>query len=148
MQTCKTAISYVYSKSMDPIVHFEIPVDDVEKARTFYSIFGWKMDDWKMPDGSVYVGIHTTPIDEKTRQPLKPGAINGGVFKKNEAAKNVKGAVVAIHVESIDERLKEIEKAGGKVVMPKIDMMGMGFYAYFADLSGNVIGLWQDPPKK
>lgn len=131
---------------MDPIVHFEIPVDDLDGARKFYGpIFGWKLDDWKMPDGSTYVGVHTTPIDEKTRMPLKTGAINGGIINRNDKAK---APIMAIHVDSIDKKMKEIEKAGGKVVMPKADVMGMGFYAYFTDPSGNVMGLWEDAPKK
>jgi uncharacterized protein len=131
---------------MDPLVHFEIPVDDLEKARSFYGeIFGWKLSDWPMPDGSTYIGVHTTPIDEKTRQPLKPGAINGGILKRNDKAK---APIFAIHVESIEERVEQVKKVGGKVVMPTMDMMGMGFYAYVSDPAGNVIGLWQDPPKK
>lgn len=131
---------------MDPLVHFEIPVDDLERARKFYGeIFGWNLEDWPMPDGSTYIGVRTTPVDEKTRQPLKPGAINGGIMKRNPQAK---APILAVHVESIDERIKQVEAMGGKVIMPKIDMMGMGFYAYVSDLDGNTIGLWQDPPKK
>jgi predicted enzyme related to lactoylglutathione lyase len=130
---------------MDPIVHFEIPVDDLEKARKFYSIFGWKLDDWNMPDGSLYIGVHTTPIDEVTRLPLKPGAINGGIMKRTD---KVKAPVLAVQVASVDDYVKKIEKTGGKVVMPKVDMSGMGFYAYVSDFSGNVIGLWEDAPKK
>lgn len=130
---------------MDPIVHFELPVDDLDKARDFYGkIFGWKLQDWQMPDGSTYVGVHTTPIDEKTRQPIKPGAINGGIMKHTE---HVKAPVFAIHVQSIDERVKQVEAAGGSVVSPKVDMMGMGFYAYVKDPAGNVIGLWEDAKK-
>ena len=131
---------------MDPLVHFEIPVDDLEVSRKFYAdMFDWKLQDWPMPDGSTYIGVHTTPIDETTRLPLKPGAINGGIMKRNE---HVKAPVFAITVSSIDEKLKQIEFAGGSTVMPKMDMMGMGFYAYAKDPSGNVIGLWEDPPKK
>lgn len=130
---------------MDPIVHFEIPAKDLSTSRKFYEdIFGWKITEWPMPDGSMYLGVHTTPIDEQTRQPLKPGAINGGIMKMDV----VKMPVFAIHVASIDERMQQVEAAGGKVVMPKVDMMGMGFYAYVTDLDGNVIGLWEDPPKK
>lgn len=131
---------------MDPIVHFEIPVKDLQKAREFYApIFGWKLQDWPMPDGSTMVGVHTTPIDEQTRVPLKPGAINGGIIEAND---KVKAPVFAIHVQSIDERMKQVVTAGGKEIMPKTDMMGMGFYSYFADPSGNVVGMWEDAPKK
>lgn len=81
---------------------------------------------------------------EKTRMPLKPGAINGGIMKRTEVAK---APIFAINVSSIDDKVKEVEKAGGKVVMPKMDMMGMGFYAYVTDPSGNVVGLWEDAKK-
>lgn len=131
---------------MDPIVHFEIPVDDLEKARSFYgSIFDWKLTDWQMPDGSTYIGVHTTPINEETREPLKTGAINGGIMLKSNTTP---APVFAIHVSSIDEKMEMIVKAGGSMVMPKMDMMGMGFYAYAKDLSGNVIGLWEDAVQK
>jgi CheY-like chemotaxis protein len=33
-------------------------------------------------------------------------------------------------------------------MMPKIDMQGMGFYAYVTDPEGTVLGLWEDAPKK
>ena len=133
-----------YHAHMDPIVHFEIPVDDLERARGFYSIFGWNLQDWPMPDGSTYIGVHTTPIDEKTHMPLKPGAINGGIMKRNAMAKT---PIVAVQVASIDDTVQKIEEAGGSVVMPKMDMMGMGFYCYVTDLDGNVIGLWEDAKK-
>jgi predicted enzyme related to lactoylglutathione lyase len=108
-------------------------------------LFGWKLQDWPMPDGSKYIGVHTTPIDETTRMPLKPGAINGGIMKRT---KDAKAPIFAINVESIDEKVKQVEHAGGKVVMPKMDMMGMGFYAYVSDPEGNVLGLWEDSKKK
>ncbi len=132
---------------MDPIVHFEIPVSDLNTARSFYSIFGWNLQDWPMAGGSTYVGVHTTPIDEKTHMPLKPGAINGGIMKENDKVKKVKGAIVAINVPSIDERMKQVTDSGGKEVMPKTEIMGMGYYAYFEDPSGNVVGMWEDVKK-
>jgi uncharacterized protein len=130
---------------MDPIVHFEIPVDDLDRARAFYAVFGWNLQEWPMPDGSMYIGVHTTPIDEKTRQPLKPGAINGGMMKRT---KDIKAPVFAINVSSIDAKVKQIEASGGKVVMPKVEMMGMGWYIYVSDTEGNVIGLWEDAKKE
>ncbi len=131
---------------MDPIVHFELPVDNMERARAFYSsIFDWKLTDWTMPDGSIYVGVHTTPINEKTREPLKPGAINGAIVKRDD---KTPAPVFAVHVSSIDERMDMILKSGGSVVSPKVSIMGMGFYAYAKDCEGNVIGLWEDAPKQ
>lgn len=133
---------------MNGVVHFEIGVKDLDKARAFYSeTFGWKLQNWTMPDGSVYVGVHTTPIDEQTRLPLKPGAINGGIMKKNDAVKDVHGAIIAVNVASIDDSVQQVEKAGGSLVTPKTDVMGMGFYAYIKDPDGNLLGLWEDIKK-
>ncbi len=130
---------------MDSLVHFEIPADDLDRAKKFYSsIFGWKLDDWNMPDGSVYVGAHTTPIDEKTRMPLKPGAINGAIVQRDAA---LKAPVFAIDVPSIDDYIGKIEKSGGTVVRPKVEIMGMGYYAYVSDTEGNTIGLWENLKK-
>jgi uncharacterized protein len=130
---------------MDPIVHFEIPYTDKAAQQKFYEgIFGWKMMDWTMPDGSVHVGIHTTAIDEKTRLPLKPGAINGMLVKHGGANA---APVVTAHVASIDERVKQIEAAGGSVAMPKVEVPGMGWYIYVKDPEGNVVGMWEDMKK-
>ncbi|MHB8652025.1 MAG: VOC family protein [Minisyncoccota bacterium] len=126
---------------MNKVVHFEIPADDMDRAKKFYgSVFGWGLQDYPMPDGMKYTGITTTPADEKTHLPTEPGAINGGMM---ERTKDVPAPVIAISVDSVDEYIEKIEAAGCKVVMPKKEIVGMGFYAYVTDTEGNVIGLWQ-----
>jgi predicted enzyme related to lactoylglutathione lyase len=58
------------------VVHFEIPADDVEKLRKFYSeLFGWKIE--RMPGPVEYWGIGTVPVDEKG-MPERLG-VNGGI---------------------------------------------------------------------
>ncbi|MBI1812870.1 hypothetical protein HY285_05315 [Candidatus Peregrinibacteria bacterium] len=54
---------------------------------------------------------------------------------------------VGVRTISVDEKIKQVGKAGGSLVMPKVEMMGMGFCAYVKDPSGNVIGLWEDAKK-
>lgn len=145
VETSRVLFIHLSPYNMDPIVHFELPVTDLDTARKFYgSIFEWELADWPMPDGSVFVGARTTPVNEQTREPLKPGAINGGLMLKNDKAT---APIFAIHVSSIDEKMEMIKQAGGSEWMPKMDMMGMGFYAYAKDPSGNVIGLWEDAKK-
>jgi uncharacterized protein len=100
-----------------------------------------------MPDGSVYVGVHTTPIDKKTHTPKKPGAINGGIMKRSDHLQSVHGAIIAANVASIDEKVRQVEKAGGTLLKAKTAIMGMGFYAYVKDPEGNVLGLWEDAKK-
>lgn len=121
---------------MDSIVHFEIPVDNIDRAKKFYSIFGWHLQD--MPEMD-YVMVTTTPVGEN-HMPKNPGAINGGMMKRTP---QVKGPVFAINVNSVDDYVKKVEKAGGKAVTPKTPVGDFGFYAYMTDTEGNVIGLWE-----
>jgi predicted enzyme related to lactoylglutathione lyase len=132
---------------MDKVQHFEIPADDLNRAKDFYSkSFGWQMKDWPMPDGSNYVGIYTGPVDDKNMW-KEPGFINGGMIKRGGSLPIITPTVAAI-VQDLDATLKKIEQAGGTIVMEKKEMMGMGFYAYVKDTEGNVIGVWQEIKKK
>jgi predicted enzyme related to lactoylglutathione lyase len=126
---------------MAGIVHFEIPADDQERARNFYkSAFDWQIN--PMPEMNYNIVI-TTPSDEKTGMPTQPGAINGGMMAR---AGELTTPVITVDVESIDTALAEIERLGGSVVKPKDAIPGMGFYAYFKDTEGNVLGLWENLP--
>ena len=121
---------------MNQVVHFEIPVDNTEVAKEFYSIFGWELID--MPEMD-YVGVRTTPVNEN-RMPKNPGAINGGMMKRSE---KVKSTVIAIQVDSVDAYIEKVISKGGKLEMPKMEIPGMGYYAYISDPEGNILGLWQ-----
>jgi hypothetical protein len=125
---------------MDKVVHFEIPADDVGRAKKFYgTIFGWQIEDMPMAGRVNYTIVRTVDVDNKM-MPKEAGAINGGIM---ERTKHVKSPVVTIDVVSIDDYLAEIEDAGGKIVMPKKEIPDMGYYAYFSDTEGNVMGLWE-----
>jgi predicted enzyme related to lactoylglutathione lyase len=119
------------------VVHFEIPVDDPDRAQEFYrSAFGWTMN--TMPDGG-YTLVSTTPTDEKG-SPSEPGAINGGLMRRTES---VPTPVITIDVDDVDKALEMVGTLGGSTVLPKQSVMGMGFSAYFKDSEGNLVGLWQ-----
>jgi len=126
---------------MDKVVHFEIPADDVARAKKFYQgIFGWGLMD--VP-GMEYTLVTTVPIDEQN-MPKEAGAINGGIVKRIPTEKT---PVIIINIPSADDYIKKITKAGGKVVAPKQEVMGMGLYARVTDTEGNVIGIWEDIKK-
>ena len=126
---------------MDKVVHFEIPADDLARAKQFYgTIFGWQLQDMPMPGGRTYTSVRTVPVDDR-QLPKEPGAINGGMMQRS---KDVRSPVIAINVSSVEAYLKKIVAAGGKIVTPTTTIAGMGYYAYAADTEGNVIGLWQD----
>jgi uncharacterized protein len=120
------------------VVHFEIPADDEVRAGKFYSsAFGWKVN--PVPELS-YTTITTTPTDE-SGMPSVPGAINGGMFRREGT---VTSPVITIDVDDIDAALEKIESLGGATVSPRQEVGTMGWAAYFRDTEGNVVGLWQN----
>jgi predicted enzyme related to lactoylglutathione lyase len=126
---------------MGKVVHFEIPADDLERAKSFYGkVFGWKIDTWPMPGGGDYTGLTTTAVDETTMTPTEPGAINGGMLQRDETTPS---PVITIDVEDIAAALAEIEAAGGTTVTPRTAIPNMGAFGYFKDSEGNVMGLWE-----
>ena len=126
---------------MPGIVHFEIPADDQERARAFYrSAFDWKLD--PVP-GMDYTNVITTPVDDTTQQPLEPGAINGGMFQR---ADRLTTPILTVDVDDIDGALERITEIGGSVVSPRAPVPGMGWFAYFEDSEGNILGLWTTDP--
>ena len=69
---------------MNPVVHFEMPFEDKKRMGDFYSnVFGWQTQ-LMGSDFGEYVVVSTTEMDEKNQLPKKPGAINGGFFKKDK----------------------------------------------------------------
>ena len=119
------------------IVHFEIPADDVEKLRKFYSkLFGWKIE--KTPGPIEYWMIETVPVDEKG-MPIRPG-VNGGMMKRQQPEHK---PVNYIAVESVDEYTKKIKALGGKVLVPKMEVPGIGWWALALDPEGNQFAMLQ-----
>jgi predicted enzyme related to lactoylglutathione lyase len=56
--------------------------------------------------------------------------------------------VNTIDVPSIDDFLAKIEKAGGRTIMPKTEIPGVGFNAYCQDTEGNVFGIFEGKPSE
>jgi predicted enzyme related to lactoylglutathione lyase len=125
---------------MRKVVHFEIPADDVERAKGFYgAVFGWQLQTMSMGEGE-YTIVMTTPVDEQSQQPTEPGGINGGMMQRTT---ELSSPIITIDVEEIDQALKEIEAEGGSTVTPRTPIPGMGAFAYFKDPEGNIMGLWE-----
>jgi len=119
------------------IVHFEIPADDVEKLRKFYSeLFGWKIE--KTPGPVEYYSMQTVPVDEKGT-PIRLG-VNGGMMKRQNPEHK---PVNYILVESVDEYTKKIEALGGKVIVPKMEVPGICWWALALDPEGNQFAIMQ-----
>jgi hypothetical protein len=124
---------------MPTIVHFEIPADDVERSRKFYTdLFGWKIEKWPgMDSGSSNMEYWTiTTTDEKGNKAL----IGGGMTKRQKPHEQITNF---IDVKSVDEYSSKIEKLGGKVVVPKMAVPGMGYLAICLDTENNTFGIWE-----
>lgn len=115
------------------VVHFEIPCDHPEKTMEFFkSVFGWTFQQFGAePYWIVMTG------DEK-----KPG-INGGLMKKRDPNQPL---VNSIDVVNLDDTLVRIERAGGKIVVPKMAIPTVGWLVYFTDPDGNIHGAYQYDP--
>jgi hypothetical protein len=84
--------------------------------------------------------LQTVPVDEKM-MPIRAG-VNGGLFLKKDAT--IPGQVKPtnyIWVESVDEYSKKVEALGGKIIVPKMEIPGLGWWALALDLNGNHFGL-------
>ena len=124
---------------MDSVVHFEIPVDDDQRAATFYSnVFGWNIR--AIPEMDYTIAMTGESSDEG--MPTQPGRINGGIYHR--AADLPEHPVVTVGVEDLDAALEKVRSSGGRVVHERFEVENMGVGAYVADTENNVIGLWQD----
>lgn len=116
---------------MPRVIHFEIPVDDIDRSIAFYDkVFGWKFTKWDGPQ--LYYLVSTGPKDQ-------PG-IDGGLLKKRDPRQPMANT---IQVENVDATVKAVETNGGKCVLPKMPIPGVGWLAYFTDPEGNVHGVMQ-----
>jgi predicted enzyme related to lactoylglutathione lyase len=119
-------------KKMTGIVHFEIPADDMQRAKTFYSnLFGWNIVG--MP-GMDYMMIDVY------------GAPGGGMMKRMHPEQQM---INYIGVPSVDEYAAKVETLGGKIIVPKKAVPGMGYFIVCMDTENNPFGIWEmDPAAK
>ena len=126
----------------NPVVHFEMPYEDKNRAAEFYkTAFGWqpKMMGAEMGD---YVVMQTAETDEKGML-KEPGRINGGMFKKSPT-NDFTSFVIA--VDDIREAMKRVTEAGGKIMEGEsagepTDIPGIGLYIGFTDTEGNRVSM-------
>ncbi len=128
------------NKKMNPVVHFEMPAKDKKRVSKFYQdAFGWDVQIMGQEYGG-YVLATTTESDDKG--PKIPGAINGGFFDyKNDELNKVPHLVIS--VDNLEESIKAVEQAGGKVIGGKMDIPNVGLYISIRDSEDNVVGMLQ-----
>lgn len=116
------------------IVWFDIPADDLNRAKTFYGkLFGWKISPFHgMMD---FLHIDTGGSNDSP---------DGGLMPR----KNPQHACTNyINVASVTQSATKVQKLGGKICMPKTAVPGMGYFAICMDTENNPFGLWEKNPK-
>ncbi len=119
------------------VVHFEVPYDDADRARAFYSeVFGWEIQ--HVPE-LEYNLVQTGPTED-TGMPTESGYIDGGMFQRQE---DIGRPIITIDVDDVTKALVTIAEHGGAAVGEPQQVGDMGLAAYFTDSEGNLMGLWQ-----
>ena len=113
------------------IVWFEIPADNVERAKKFYgALFGWKIE--KFPAAVAdYWHIDTGGGDETP---------DGGLMPRMHPQQPITNYVL---VPSVDEAAAKVEKLGGKIIRPKTAVPQMGYFVICRDTENNEFALWE-----
>ena len=113
------------------IVWFEVPADDLDRARKFYgSLFGWSFaiipaaidDYWHIDTG----GKDATP--------------DGGLMPRMHPRQSITNYV---GVPSVTVAMKKVDKLGGTVCTSKTAVPRMGYFAICQDTEGNTFALWE-----
>jgi uncharacterized protein len=113
------------------IVHVELHVKDRKKVEKFYEgLFGWKFQEVPGIDYSLF------------QAPSGPGGGIGGLQPGNWQP----GVINYIGVNSVDDYIEKVKRAGGKIIVPKGEVMDQGWFAVFEDPSGTRMALWQQNP--
>jgi predicted enzyme related to lactoylglutathione lyase len=123
-------------KKENPVVWFEIYVDELERAKKFYE---------------TVFDIQFTPLTDPTSNHLQMLAFPSDMESKNRAS----GALVRmegfkagnnstiVYFMSEDCSIEEarVEKAGGNIFKPKTAIGEYGFIILVNDSEGNIIGI-------
>ena len=112
------------------IVHVEIPSTDAKVNAKFYGdAFGWKLE-------------HDPNVDYWE---FMPAALPGGGFPGTDGPSGSKIGEVLVYIgtDDIEASLAKIESLGGKRLAPSMEIPGTGWFAFFADPSGNKLALYK-----
>jgi predicted enzyme related to lactoylglutathione lyase len=113
-----------------PVVHWELWSKQPEKLSKFYEqAFGWQ------------VTFHQE-LSYRIVETGGEGGINGGIFTPQEGPWPGNMSFY-IQVANLEEHARRIEAAGGKVVVARQEVPGMGAFSLFEDPDGRVMGTWE-----
>jgi predicted enzyme related to lactoylglutathione lyase len=116
------------------LVHFDIVADDVAKIVDFYkAVMGWEMEQFPGAEGGMEYWLIKPAGDDMS-------AVGGGIGKKQMPEQtNINYYNAMGGLEAFNQRVKD---KGGKVMMEKMPVPGMGYFSVCVDPEGNAFGGW------
>ena len=124
---------------MANIAYFEIPADNVDRAKKLYhELLGWKIEPTKtMGDPAKMKAMQYQDV---ITGDAKEGTLSMGGMYKRQMTEQIMNYVM---VDDLDKVIAKLEKLGGKIVVPKIEIKGVGWTVIIQDTEGNALGLWK-----
>ncbi len=112
----------------EKINYVEFSARDLDATKSFFSrVFDWSFTDY----GPEYTAFSNEGLD-------------GGFYQADLSASVSNGsALIVFYSENLDETLKKVEAAAGKVVKPIFTFPG-GRRFHFVEPSGNEFAVWSD----
>ncbi len=111
------------------IIHFEIPAENLDRAKKFYSeLFSWKIKE--LPGRKGYLEIRAEG----------DGTISGSLMKRMRPQQTI---INYIDVPSLDQCIAKVERLGGKILVNKKAVPGTGYFAVCLDTENNTFGIWE-----
>jgi predicted enzyme related to lactoylglutathione lyase len=125
---------------MPRVNYFAIPTDAPERAITFYQeVFGWRFEvgwEYDTPHGrEKYWHVITGDGDS--------GGINGGLTRREYSGQPIS---VGIEVPAVDVCTDLVERCGGKILVGKVGIPGVAWFAVCQDPEGNSFAILQPDP--
>ncbi|RYD99252.1 MAG: VOC family protein [Sphingobacteriales bacterium] len=119
---------------MNPIGWFEIYVENMDRAATFYEqVLGLKTEPLPNPEG------HDMEMRAFPGEMKSPGA-SGALVKMQDMKGGSGGTIIYFVTEDCAIPEAKVEAAGGKVCQPKMPIGEYGFCSMVTDTEGNTIG--------
>ena len=113
---------------------FELPVHDMARAKRFYeAIFGITMDKQEM----MKMDMAFFPYEPGS------GKLAGALVKSGSHKPSPDGVIIYLNGNpDLSVPLAKVEKAGGKIIMPKTQIApDIGYMAFLTDTEGNRVAL-------
>jgi len=122
------------AKKDNPVVYFEIPVKDMERAIKFYkAVFNFDFEKEVIDNNEMAL----FPFNNES------SGISGALAKGEIYKPTKDGVVIYFKSENIEETLKLVIEKGGRILYPNTSNGELGFVAEFEDCEGNRIALHQ-----